>query len=129
MAIFTCPGCGHTRETPVEYVGRSAWCRKCGQSFVIATVVVSETGESVTGDELEHWKEQRMQRFRQKPLEERRQEAISFFESVSQSALSRDADRVKSVSVTQWPVSDTDMEYFTALPEVERITLFEVDVT
>src|SRR4051794_24529329 len=68
-----------------------------------------------------------MGRFRRRPPEERRREAAYVIESLSNNL--RAGDRITRVDLRQRLVSDADVEYFTALPEVEEIDMSMTRVT
>jgi uncharacterized protein (TIGR02996 family) len=70
----------------------------------------------------------RMERFRRRPVEVRRQEGRLVLESHGGS-FDCEGDRVKSIRLTQCWVTDIDLEYLTAFPEVEVLDLYETWIT
>jgi uncharacterized protein (TIGR02996 family) len=77
---------------------------------------------------LERLKQRRMERFRRRSSEERRREARLVLEAHSGS-FSCEGDLVKSIHLSQCWVTDADIEYLTAFPEVEALNLYETWIT
>jgi uncharacterized protein (TIGR02996 family) len=77
---------------------------------------------------LEEWFERRRRRWRGLSPEEQRRDALYLFDHVS-GPRQREGDQVKRVSLRQCTLRDADLEFFTAVPEVEEIELYQTPVT
>jgi uncharacterized protein (TIGR02996 family) len=84
-------------------------------------------GDGITEEGLDSWKERRMRRFRKRPTAERRREAVYVIESLSYRL--RTGDSLTHIDYCQCQVSDADLEYFTAVPEVGELDLSMTRVT
>jgi uncharacterized protein (TIGR02996 family) len=89
--------------------------------------IYCDLGVHITEEGMERWKQRRMVRFRKRSPEERRREAVYVLEN--QSGTLRPGDSLTRMDLCQCPVSDADLEYFTAVPEVEEIDLSMTHVT
>jgi uncharacterized protein (TIGR02996 family) len=86
-----------------------------------------EEESQITEEALERWKERRMQRFRLRSEEERRRETAFVIPALSHTMY--EGAPLTELDLWGCPVTDPDMEYFTALPEVEKIDLTKTGIT
>lgn len=88
-----------------------------------------ESREIFSQEAMAEWHELRSSRWRVLPPAERRRDALYFFDHFSDSPQRREGDKVKRIYLQQCSFSDADVEFVTAVPEVEEIELYQTRLT